>query len=297
MEWLTCIRKTIEIIENNLKSNLSAQDIAKEVYLSPFFLQKGFSVLTGYTLSEYMRNRKLYEAGIELQKTDTKVIDIAYDYGYETPESFTKAFTRFHGVSPTQVRLGANIRTFLPLKMSINLYGGNQMNVKITKLFPFKVIGFTKEFTFENAHAEIPKFWDEICEKYAKNIYAGNPPANPLEKALMDNCIGEYGVCIDNLQNGKILYMIAGKYTGGEIPEGLTLYEFPAGEWAIFECIGPIPKAIQDMSDRVFKEWLPNNPDYEICGNASIEWYDCVNGETTDEDYRSAIWLPIKRKN
>ena len=297
MEWLTCIRKTIEIIENNLKSNLSMQDIAKEVYLSPFFLQKGFSVLTGYTLSEYIRNRKLYEAGLELQTTDAKVIDIAFDYGYETPESFTKAFTRFHGVSPTQVRLGANIRTFLPLKMSINLYGGHEMKVKITKLFPFKVIGFAKEFTFENAHAEIPKFWDEICEKYANNIYAGNPPANPLEKALMDNCIGEYGVCIDDLQKGKILYLVAGKYTGGEIPEGLTLHEFPAGEWAIFECLGPIPKAIQDMSDKVFKEWLPNNPDYELCGNASIEWYDCVNGEKTDEDYRSAIWLPIKRKH
>ena len=297
MEWLTCIRKTIEIIENNLKSDLSAQDIAKEVYLSPFFLQKGFSVLTGYTLSEYMRNRKLYEAGLELQTTDAKVIDIAFDYGYETPESFTKAFTRFHGVSPNQVRLGATIRTFLPLKMSINLYGGYQMNVKITKLFPFKVVGFAKEFTFENSHAEIPKFWDEICEKYASNVYAGNPPANPLEKALMDNCIGEYGVCIDDLKSGKILYLIAGKYTGGEIPEGLTLYEFPASEWAIFECLGPMPKAIQDMSDKVFKEWLPNNPDYEICGNANIEWYDCVNGEKTDEDYRSAIWLPIKRKH
>ena len=297
MEWLTCIRKTIEIIENNLKSNLSAQDIAKEVYLSPFFLQKGFSVLTGYTLSEYIRNRKLYEAGLELQTTDAKVIDIAFDYGYETPESFTKAFTRFHGVSPTQVRLGATIRTFLPLKMSINLYGGHEMKVKITKLFPFKVIGFAKEFTFENAHTEIPKFWDEICEKYANNVYAGNPPANPLEKALMDNCIGEYGVCIDDLKSGKILYLIAGKYTGGEIPEGLTLHEFPAGEWAIFECLGPMPKAIQDMSDKVFKEWLPNNPDYELCGNASIEWYDCVNGEKTDEDYRSAIWLPIKRKH
>lgn len=192
--------------------------------------------------------------------------------------------------------IGATIQTFLPLKQSINLYGGHQMNVKIKKLLPFKVIGFAKEFTFENSHKEITKFWEEINEQYAK-IYAGNPPNTPLEKAVGDNCIGEYGVCIDDFKSGKILYMIAGKYTGGEIPEGLTLYEFPASEWAIFECIGSIPKAIQDMSDSVFKEWLPNNPDYEICGNASIEWYDCVNGETTDEDYRSAIWLPIKRKN
>ena len=76
------------------------------------------------------------------------------------------------------------------------------MDYKITPMFPFKVIGFQKEFDNETAYAEIPKFWDEICEKYAYNVYAGNAPANPYEQALVDNCIGEYGVCIDDIGGG-----------------------------------------------------------------------------------------------
>ena len=98
------------------------------------------------------------------------------------------------------------------------------MDYKIKTMFNLKVIGFQKEFDEETAYAEIPKFWDEICEKYAKNVYAGNPPANPYEKAIVDNCIGEYGVCIDDLGNGKFRYLVAGKYAGGEVPEGMVVY-------------------------------------------------------------------------
>ena len=170
------------------------------------------------------------------------------------------------------------------------------MDCKITPLFPFKLIGFQKEFTYEEAYAQIPRFWDEICEKYAKNVYAGNDPANPCEQALVDNCIGEYGVCIDDLGGGKFRYLIAGKYTGGPVPEGMALYEFPRGEWAVFDCVGPIPEALQRLNTRIFQEWLPANPDYELSGNANVEWYDCVNGEKTDPDYHSAIWVPVKRK-
>lgn len=104
-------------------------------------------------------------------------------------------------------------------------------------MFGFKVIGFAREFSFDTAYDEIPKYWDEICEKYAANVYAGNPPANPQEKALMDNCIGEYGICIDDgiaSGEGKFTYLIAGKYVGGEVPEGMMLYEFLQGEWAVY---------------------------------------------------------------
>lgn len=65
---------------------------------------------------------------------------------------------------------------------------------------------------------------------------------------------------------------------------------------AVFDCIGPIPESLQSLNTRIFKEWLPGNPDYELCGNANVEWYDCVNGEKTDKDYHSAIWIPVKKK-
>ena len=296
MEWLTSIRGAVAYMEDHLTDDVSLDDVALAVHLSPFFLQRGFSLMTGYGVGEYLRNRRLCQAALDLQGTGEKVIDVAFRYGYETPESFTKAFTRFHGATPTQVREGAAMRSFLPLTIQISIQGGSKMEPKITPLFPFKLIGFQKVFTYEEAYSEIPKFWNETCERYANNVYAGNPPANPYEQALMDNCIGEYGVCIDDLGGGQFRYLIAGKYTGGPVPEGMVLYEFPRGSWAVFDCIGPNPQTLQSVNTRIFREWLPGNPDYELSGNATVEWYDCINGKMTDPDYHSAIWVPVKRK-
>ena len=296
MEWLTSIRGAVSFMETHLRDDIGLEDVARAVHLSPFFLQRGFSLMTGVGVGEYLRNRRLYEAALDLQKTGERVIDIALKYGYETPESFARAFARFHGATPTQVREGAAIRPFLPLTILLSIQGGSQMDYKITPMFPFKVIGFQRAFDYETSYAEIPRFWDEICEKYANNVYAGNAPANPYEQALVDNCIGEYGVCIDDMDGGKFRYLIAGKYTGGPVPAGMVLYEFPRGEWAVFNCVGPNPQTLQSVNTRIFREWLPGNPDYELSGTATVEWYDCINGEPTDPDYHSAIWVPVKRR-
>ena len=207
-------------MEAHLEDNIAVQDVAEQVFMSSFFFQKGFSLMTGYGLGEYIRNRRLYKAAQDLQKTDDKIIDIAFRYCYETPESFTKAFSRFHGVSPSQVREGAPIKPFLPLRVEINIHGGNEMDYKIKKMTGFKVIGFTRVFDGETSYVEIPKFWDEIGEKYANSVWDGNAPTNAYENAIADNNIGEYGVCIDDVGEGKFRYIVAGIYNGGEVPEG-----------------------------------------------------------------------------
>ena len=296
MEWLSSIRRSIEYIEEHLGDNISAQDISGEVNISPYIFSKGFAVMTGYSESEYFRNRRLYLAALTLRDTNQSVLDTALNACYDTPESFTKAFTRFHGSTPSAVRSGAPFQTFLPLRIHVTVQGGNQMDCKITKMFGMKLIGFQREFSTENSYEEIPKFWDETCEKYAYHVYAGNPPANAYERALIDNCIGEYGVSIDDVGGGRFRYLIAGRYAGGEIPDGMVLYEFPMGDWAVFNCVGPIPEALQSLNTRIFKEWLPGNTEYELSGSATVEWYDCVNGEKNDPDYHSAIWLPVKRR-
>ena len=292
MEWLTCIRKSIDFMEKHLEDDISAQDVAREVSMSSFFLQKGFSLMTGFGIGEYIRNRRLYKAAVDLQMTDDKVIDIAYRYCYETPESFTKAFSRFHGTSPSQVRNGASVKSFLPLTIEISVHGGNHMDYKIITMEKFKVIGFSEVFDGETAYDEIPKFWDRISEKYFNRQCSTSEPASPIEKAITDNNIGEYGICIDDAGDGRFSYLIAGKYNGGEVPKEMRLYEFEAADWAVFDCCGPLPKALQDVNTKIFKEWLPGNPEYEFSGNANIEWYD-MSAPGNDH---SAIWIPVKKK-
>ncbi len=296
MEWTSCLKKMLDYIEQHLTEEIDIEEISKKVFVSQYYLQKGFQMITGYSVGEYIRCRRLYEAAKELCSSSEKIIDAALRYGYETPESFSKAFTRFHGASPAVVRKNsALIRTFLPLNIKIEISGGSKMDYVITPMWGFKVIGFERVFDYETAMEEIPKFWDEICEKYCNHtIYAGLAPSCPEERAIIDNCIGEYGVCIDDVGNGRFRYIIAGKYTGGEVPESMTLFEFPQGEWAKFNGIGPAVKTIQSLTKRVFKEWLPGNPDFEMAGYYNIEWYSC-DGNQDDENYQSGVWVPVKR--
>lgn len=296
MEWIGSLKAILRYVEEHLEDTVDISELAKRVYMSPFYLQKGFQIVTGYSVGEYVRNRRLYEAAMALAHGNEKIIDIALRFGYETPESFTKAFSRFHKATPSAVRKDPRlIRSFLPLNIHIEITGGEQMNYVVSPMWGFKVIGFEKVFSYENAYKEIPKFWDEICEKYCTHtIYAGLPPCCPEEQAIMDNCIGEYGVCIDDVDSSHFRYLIAGRYTGGPVPEGMTLFEFPQGEWAKFTCTGPIPEALQTLNTRIFKEWLPGNTEFEMSGCYNVEWYSC-DGEKTDADYKSGIWIPVKR--
>ena len=297
MEWVTCLRSAIEYMEEHLLDDIGAEKTAEQVHISPIYLQKGFQIMTGYSMGEYLRNRRLYKAAVELTQGDEKIIDIALKYGYETPESFTKAFSRFHGMNPTEARKNPMfIKTFHPLRINIVIQGGESMDFVLEKMAGFKVIGFVREFSFENSYEESPKFWDEICAEYMSRLYRGIKPSTPQEQAVFMNRIGEFGVCIDDIgKDGKFSYMIAGRYMGGDVPEGMKVYEFEDMDWAKFKCVGPMPQALQNVNTQIFKEWLPGNPDYEIAGKYNIEWYSGA-GSTQDADYQSAIWIPVKKK-
>jgi len=290
MEWTTSLKKAIIFIEKNLDEEIDAYDVAENVHVSPYYFQKGFSLVTGYSIAEYIRNRRLYLAALELISGRQKVIDVALKYGYETPESFTKAFTRFHGVSPLQIRNDASkVKPFLPLQISITISGGSSMDYKVEKMDSFKVIGFKREFSEENSYQEIPKFWVEFCGRFCVKGQL-NEMASVVEKCK----IGEFGICIDdNSKARKFTYMIAGKYDGGKIPEGMDVYEVPASDWAKFRCVGPLPGALQSVNTEVFKTWLPGNPDYEMSASMNIEWYSLMKGNGAD--YESAIWVPVKK--
>lgn len=295
MEWVTSIKSAIKYIEDNLLNIKGPEEVAKYVHISTMYLQRGFQVLTGYSIGEYIKNRRLYLASVELVNTNSKVIDIALKYGYETPESFTKAFTRFHNASPSEIRKDrTTVRIFLPLRVNIVIQGGNSMDYKVEKQRAFKIIGFSKEFSFNTSYEEIPKYWNEIFGKYKTNFFSDNAPTNEIEQAVFDNGIGEFGVCIDDVgKDGKFRYMIAGRYRGGNVPPEMEVYEFPETEWAKFRCIGTMPEALQTVNTQIWSEWLPGNNEYELAGKYNVEWYSTG---TMDSNYESAIWIPVKRK-
>lgn len=189
MGWMESIGKAIGYIEDHITEPISVNDIAGQVHISSFYFQKGFSLLCGYTVAEYVRKRRLALAGSELVSTDAKVIDIALKYGYDSPDSFTKAFTRFHGITPAMVRKdGAMLKSFAPLKIKLSLEGGYLMDYKITQKDSFTIIGASRMFPYENAQQEIPKFWNEHYASGSGKVVCGM-----------------YGICYDENMKGSNL--------------------------------------------------------------------------------------------
>lgn len=285
MEWTKCISTAINYIEDNITEELTIEDIAKNGMISPFYFQKGFALLCGFTVSDYIKRRRLSLAGSEILSTDGKVIDIALKYGYDSPDSFTKAFTRFHGSTPTSVRKGeAMIKTFAPLTVKFSLEGGYTMDYKIVKKDEFTIIGISKIFKYEDAATEVPKLWDEFAK-------AGKH---------QDIC-SMYGVNIDESMKGdNFEYFIADNYDPTkDIPEGFVTKVIPEFTWAVFACNGPMPVAIVETNKRIFSEWLPANNEYEIAAGYNIEMYDLPDkypGGVNDENYYCEVWIPVKTK-
>ena len=297
MEWTETLRRTVDYLEAHLLEDGAAEGAAQTVYLSPLYLQRGFKLVTGYSMGEYVRHRRLYLAGLEVIAGREKVIDLAYRYGYDTPESFSKAFSRFHGISPAQLRQSPErLVTFLPLKITLSIQGGHGMDFTVEKMEGFQLIGVERGASPETSYQELPKFWDEFISAHCKPMWAGKAPETALEKAVCECNIGEFGVCIDDGSvPGRFRYLIAGKYDGREVPEGLTVVTLPGLEWARFRCSGPMPEALQSVNTKIFQEWLPGNPEFEIAYGANIEWYS-TGKDVSAADYESEIWLPVRRK-
>lgn len=285
MNWTTAICEAIDYMERHLTEELTAENVAQHVNISSFYFQKGFHLLCGFTISEYIRNRRLALAAVELVADSARVIDIALKYGYDSPDSFTKAFARFHGATPSMVQKNkALIKTFVPLKLTLSLKGGYIMDYKLTKKESFIVMGVQKTFSYDNAKTVIPQFW--------KDHYA-----NGNGKYVC----GMFGINIDEtMQQNTFDYMIADVYNPAkEIPHGFITKTIPAFTWAVFPCRGAMPDALQDVNTKIFSEWLPALKEYEFAAGYCIEMYDDVSKYpkgNEDENYYSEIWLPLKKK-
>ena len=167
MEWMSAIRESIRYMEDNILTVTGPAEVASHVNISEMYLQRGFQIVTGMTLGEYVRNRRLYLAAMDLVGTDDRIIDISLKYGYETPESFTKAFGRFHDATPTQIRRNERRpMTFLPMVVTMTVKGGSRAEVSIKKLESLKLIGMTWDMPFEQHLRKIPLYLDEFENKY-----------------------------------------------------------------------------------------------------------------------------------
>ncbi len=275
--WNEGITNAITYIEENLTEALDINKIADKVNVSSFYFQKSFNVLCRFTVGEYIRNRRLSLAAQELCYTNTKVIDVALKYGYDSSDSFARAFTIFHGINPSAAREhGSKLNSFAPLIIKLTLEGGTMLEYKIVEKSQFTVMGKSRKFEIETAYNEIPKFWNEHMESNDSKVVCGM-----------------YGICIDS-DTKSFDYMIADNYIPwNEVPKGYETKVIPASTWAIFPCHGALPKALQDVNTKIWSEWMPSCKAYKLAGNYNIEMYTppCEN----PNDNYNEIWIPVEK--
>jgi Uncharacterized protein conserved in bacteria len=293
MDWLGNMRAAIGYIEDNLAGEIDFEIAARHARCSSYHFQKMFSCLTNVPPGEYIRRRRLTLAAFELQQTDAKVVDVALKYGWDSPTSFTRAFRSVHGVTPKEAkRAGTRLKSWPRIAFQISIKGDTEMNYRIERKKSFRVVGCSKAIpTGEGINFElVPNFWEESCANGSYERLC------VMAKESRADCVypgaAILGICA-NFRKDEFDYLIAVP-SSRAVPEGMTALEIPEANWAVFECTGPLPGAIQDVTKRIYSEWFPSSG-YENAMLPEIEWYS--EGDTSAADYRSEVWIPVKAKN
>lgn len=287
VEWLNKMMDAIDYMETKMEEEFDIEDIAKMACSSTFHFQRMFHMLTGFTVAEYIRNRKLTLAAQELAvSSKIKVIDIALKYGYESPESFAKAFRRVHGITPSEARRsGVNLKAFPRISFHLSLRGDKDMDYRIVQKDAFRVVGKAIKVSTNNGEnlRQIPEFWakcnvDGTCERICS----------------IDNRQNMMGICMEfEYDKEELSYMIAIEDVTNSGDTGFETREIPAATWAVFTSVGPMPHAIQNVWTRIFEEWLPASG-LEHADAPELEVY--LPGDPSAQDYKCEVWIPVVKK-
>ena len=286
MKWLRQLSQVIDYIEKNLDGDISYDEAAKIACLSTYYFQRMFSYITGITLSEYIRRRRMTKAAFELQTTNKKVMDIALKYGYESPTAFNRAFQSIHGVSPTAARTkGTLLNAYPPISFSISITGGENMNYKIETKKAIRIVGVKTALNedMEENQKIAPVFWNKLLK---------NPLFSDICKLTNKEPNGILGVtAYINPQN--IYYYIAAP-TDKPVPSGMVQFKIPAATWVIFECNGHFKESVQTIFKRFLTEWLPTSG-YEYAELPDIEVYpiNTAGGKSGHAE----VWIAVKAQN
>lgn len=291
MNWIQGIQCAIDYVEENITEEIDMEEVAKRAYSSPFHFQRVFGILCGFSLGDYIRMRRLSLAGEELSRGNGKIIDIAMKYGYDTPESFSRAFTRFHGIAPSEAKRSGKVKIFTPLSVKLTLTGGSKMDYRIEKRDAFEVVCKRKQVgkpMSANATPDITAMWQEYGADGTMGRLIACIPDNPVMKGLL-------GICFSSELDGKQFpYGIGVEYDGRKIDEDLEVVTIPANTYAVFTSKGKMPDAFIETYHRIVTEFFPQSTQYEYAENVEFEVYSSEN--ISDPNYHCEIWIAVKEK-
>lgn len=301
MDWIEGIQRALDYIESNLTEEIDYDKAAREAASSSYHFQRVFSILCGYTLGEYIRMRRLTLAGAELAAGEIKVIDAAVKYGYESPDSFTKAFRKFHGVNPSDAKSGAVLRSFSPLRIKLTLEGASMLNYKIEEKPEMLLTGYKRRFTGTPAERG----------EQETDFYVSTRVNQLVLTALACDLDTTYDIVTNIDEDGYDFYISVKleeedrenmEYDIND-PEFFNRFEhipIPAGLYLVCETErSKYPTRVtEELRRRAVSEWLPTSG-YELDTRPEIavgHWYYRAGDEAYNSSRYIELWLPIVKK-
>ena len=300
MDWITGMQKAIDYIEANLTEEIDYEKVAAESFTSSYHFQRVFSILCGYTVGEYIRLRRLSLAGAELATGKEKVIDIALKYGYDSPDSFARAFQKFHCITPSKARTdGTMLKSFSRLSVKILLKGGSTMKYRIEEKDEMVLTGYKRHFV------GIP---GERMDQ-EKEMYIKTRPLQYILKGLSGDPIKNFDI-ITNIDDDGYDFYIASQLNesccnhldqdhilGKEFAQYYENITIPKCTYAMFEterCAFPT-MVFLDLRQKIASEWLPNSG-YQLKNSPELVVTHWFEGENRNQRYRE-LWIPIEKIN
>jgi transcriptional regulator (araC/xylS family) len=272
------LNDAVEYIEANLCNKIDTDELARIACATPDSFIRFFSYMSGITLNVYIRRRRLTLAAYEMRNSDMKVIDVAVKYGYDSADAFAKAFSKQHGITPTQARdLHQPLRVYPPVSFHIMIKGAKEMNFRIIETEQIKLRGLSKQFTgiaanrFEQEHV----MWGIEYDEY-------------MQKINCENSGTWYGIWDSNK------YWIA-KAENEAATADTEQCEIPAGTYAAFstDCGGFAGDELPKLRELIFDSWLPDSGYIQTC-DYEIEVYHLYPKNEKHKRYYE-IWIPVKK--
>ena len=291
MDSLSSMNKALLFIEERLTEDIDYGEVSRIACCSEYHFKRMFSFLSGIGLSEYIRRRRLTLAALDLKDKDLRIIDVAVKYGYNSADSFSRAFHSMHGILPSEARSeNTQLKAYPRMTFQLSIKGGCEMKYRIVEKEPFRIIGFKKRvpIIFEGVNPEIAKMTELITPEVIKQLKAiSNVEPIGIISASTNFSEGRME------EKGELDHYIGVATSSAEIAD-FDVLEIDASDWAVFESIGPFPETLQNVWGRIYSEWFPSSG-YEAAEGPEILWNE--HPDTENPKYRSEIWIPVKKKD
>ena len=283
------LNHVIDYIEDHLTDDISPEIISEYAGVSDYHFRKIFFYLSGLTLSEYIKNRKLSEANKDLLHGE-KVTDVAFKYGYQSMDGFTRAFKKWSGFLPSEVVKKGIIKSYPKLSFIITVKGGINMEYRIEDKPAFNLVGVSKRvpMQFEGINKEIVKLAESITEEQKKEMHS----LQNMEPYEIVNA--SYDADANFLrEEGELTHLIGILTTENHVSDLLEKVTVEACTWAVFPNEGAFPSTLQNTMASIYSEWLPSS-DYEVINAPSFSF---TKMDKHKKDYAySEVWIPVRKK-